>query len=137
MAQVLKKAAQQSGDARLALLASRVSKTDPLATGSHFDQVIAAIDKMIGTQRNKEQERADFEEAEKEMNQAIAALDKDVKELAKATEDHKEGTLLQAKVDLSEGFAERTAEALFNCNRPWNWESDSLARVLHCSCAGF
>jgi peptidoglycan hydrolase CwlO-like protein len=60
-------------------------------------------------QRNKE--RADFEEAEKEMNQAIAALGKAVRVLGKATEDHKEGTLLQAKVDLSEGFAERAAEA--------------------------
>jgi len=60
-------------------------------------------------QRNKEHE--DFEQAEKEMKQAIAALEKAVKVLGEATKDHKEGTLLQAKVDLSEGFAERTAEA--------------------------
>merc|ERR1719443_1496391 len=45
------------------------------------------------------------------MNQAIAALEKAVDVLDKATEDHKEGTLLQAKVELTEGFAERTAEA--------------------------
>ena len=45
------------------------------------------------------------------MDQAIAALEKAVKVLGEATKDHKEGTLLQAKVDLSEGFAERTAEA--------------------------
>jgi len=61
------------------------------------------------SQRNKEKE--DFEEAKKEMDQAIAALEKAVKVLGTATKDHKEGTLLQAKVDLSEGFAERTAEA--------------------------
>jgi hypothetical protein len=60
-------------------------------------------------QRDKEQE--DFEQAKKEMDQAIAALEKAVKVLATATADHKEGTLLQAKVDLSEGFAARTAEA--------------------------
>merc|ERR1719460_616316 len=59
----------------------------------------------------RDKEHADFLEAEKEMNQAIAALDKAVDVLDKATEDHKEGTLLQAKVDLTEGFAERTAEA--------------------------
>merc|ERR1719408_65327 len=45
------------------------------------------------------------------MKQAIAALSKAVDVLDKATEDHKEGTLLQAKVDLTEGFAQRTAEA--------------------------
>jgi len=61
------------------------------------------------SQRNKEKE--DFEEAKKEMDQAIAALEKAVDVLGTATKDHKEGTLLQAKVDLSEGFAERTAEA--------------------------
>jgi len=60
-------------------------------------------------QRNKENE--DFQDAAKEMNQAIAALDKAVTVLGKATEDHKEGTLLQAHTGLSEGFAERTAEA--------------------------
>merc|ERR1719329_1275972 len=59
----------------------------------------------------REKEKADFEAAEKEMDQAIAALEKAVKVLGTATKDHKEGTLLQAKVDLSEGFAERTAEA--------------------------
>ena len=41
----------------------------------------------------------------------IVDLKDAVKVLGEATKDHKEGTLLQAKVDLSEGFAERTAEA--------------------------
>lgn len=59
----------------------------------------------------RDKEHSDFEEAEKEMKQAIAALEKAVGVLSRATEDHKEGTLLQAKVDLSEGFAQRTAEA--------------------------
>lgn len=51
---MLRKAAKQSGDDRLALLASTVVKTDPLATGSHFDEVIAAIDKMVETLEGEE-----------------------------------------------------------------------------------
>ena len=61
------------------------------------------------SQRNQKKE--DFDEAKKEMDQAIAALEKAVKVLGEATKDHKEGTLQQAHVGLSEGFAERTAEA--------------------------
>ena len=71
----------------------------------HLFQELEAME----SQRNKEKE--DFEEAKKEMDQAIAALEEAVKVLGGATKDHEEGTLLQAKVDLSEGFAERTAEA--------------------------
>merc|ERR1719460_2081126 len=46
------------------------------------------------------------------MEQAVAALDKAVKVLDEATEEHKEGVLLQAKANSMEGFAERTAEAM-------------------------
>ena len=69
-----------------------------------FQELVA-----MESQQNKEKE--DFEEAKEEMDQAIAAVEKAVKLLGEATKDHKEGRLLQAKVGLSEGFAERTAEA--------------------------
>jgi len=60
----------------------------------------------------RDKEHADFLEAEKEMQQAIAALEKAIDVLDKATEEHKEGVLLQAKTNSMEGFAERTAEAM-------------------------
>lgn len=59
---VLRKAASGSGDRRLALLASSLSKTDPMATGSHFDEVIAAIDKMVGILKGEE--KTDLENKE-------------------------------------------------------------------------
>merc|ERR1719242_2544716 len=46
------------------------------------------------------------------MEQAVAALDKAITVLEEATEEHKEGVLLQAKANSMEGFAERTAEAM-------------------------
>merc|ERR1719408_66606 len=45
------------------------------------------------------------------MKQAIAALSKAVDVLDKATEDHKEGTLLQAQTAQGLGFAERSEQA--------------------------
>jgi hypothetical protein len=50
--EVLKKAAKRSGDKRLATLAAVAS--EPLATGSHFDQVLSAIDDMISNLKGEE-----------------------------------------------------------------------------------
>jgi len=74
-------------------------------------EVKGLLQELESMEAQRDKENTDFKEAEKEMNQAIAALQKAVDVLAKATEDHKEGTLLQANADLSEGFAERSAEA--------------------------
>jgi len=54
VAMILRQTAQASGDRRLAVLAAAVSKTDPMATGSHFEKVIAAIDKMVDTLKGEE-----------------------------------------------------------------------------------
>merc|ERR1712194_326504 len=53
---VLRKAAQDSGDSRLFLLASTVKRQSngSMATGSHFDKVIAAIDEMVNTLQGEE-----------------------------------------------------------------------------------
>ena len=70
------------------------------------------------------------------MNQAIAALEKAVDVLDKATEDHKEGTLLQAKVDLTEGFAQRTAEAQA-LQHAVELGERFLGKVMPCFCGVF
>ena len=59
----------------------------------------------------REMENFDFEEAKKEMTQAVDALEEAVEVLGEATEDHKEGTLLQAKTEQTVGFADRSAQA--------------------------
>jgi len=74
-------------------------------------EIKALLQDLEAMEAQRKKENEDFQEAEKEMNQAIAALEKAVAVLAKATEDHKEGTLLQSHAGVSEGFAERTAEA--------------------------
>lgn len=74
-------------------------------------EIKALMQDLEAMEAQRDKEHEDFEEAEHEMDQAIAALDQAVKVLDQATAGHEEGTLLQSKVDLSEGFAERTAEA--------------------------
>jgi predicted nucleic acid-binding Zn-ribbon protein len=51
--ELLKKAAKRTGDKRLATLAATVAT--PMATGSHFDQVITAIDDMISNLKGEEE----------------------------------------------------------------------------------
>jgi len=51
--EVLKKAAKRTGDKRLAVLAATAA--EPMATGSHFDQVISAIDDMISNLKGEEE----------------------------------------------------------------------------------
>jgi predicted nucleic acid-binding Zn-ribbon protein len=51
--EVLKKAAKRTGDKRLSVLAASVAT--PMATGSHFDQVISAIDDMISNLKGEEE----------------------------------------------------------------------------------
>merc|ERR1719215_2016965 len=60
-AEVLRRASVMSGDKRLAALATRLA-AQPLATGTHFDEVIESIDAMVATL--KEQEEADLENKE-------------------------------------------------------------------------
>merc|ERR1740138_336067 len=51
--ELLKNAAKRTGDKRLATLAATVAT--PMATGSHFDQVISAIDDMISNLKGEEE----------------------------------------------------------------------------------
>jgi len=60
-AEVLRRSAAMSGDKRLASLATRLA-AEPMATGTHFDEVIEAIDAMVVTL--KEQETQDLENKE-------------------------------------------------------------------------
>merc|ERR1719281_1670832 len=53
----------------------------------------------------RKKEKADFEDAEKEMNQAISALKSAIDTLDEATKDHKEGVLLAVRARL-QGAAE-------------------------------
>merc|ERR1719198_887050 len=53
--QILNRASTLSGDKRLAKLANFLSQPESMATGSHFDEVIAAIDDMV-TQLKGEEE---------------------------------------------------------------------------------
>jgi len=75
-------------------------------------QVKSLFQDLEAMDAQRKQEKSDYDQAAKEMNQAITALKKAVDVLGKATAAHKSGTLLQSRVDLSEGFAERTAEAV-------------------------
>merc|ERR1719265_910163 len=59
----------------------------------------------------RKREHEDFLEAQDEMQQAIAALEKAVAVLAEATEGHETGSLLAFKASLNEGFKARAAEA--------------------------
>merc|ERR1719265_1429490 len=58
--ELLKKTAKRTGDKRLVALAATVA--EPMATGSHFDQVISAIDDMISNL--KAEEETDLENKE-------------------------------------------------------------------------
>jgi len=60
-AEVLRRSAVMSGDKRLVALATRLG-AEPMATGTHFDEVIEAIDAMVVTL--KEQEEQDLENKE-------------------------------------------------------------------------
>jgi len=98
VAQVLRKAAQQSGDARLAVLALTVVKTDPMATGSHFDRVIAAIDKMVTTLKGEETtDLENKEECEKDRADDTRTAIK-----AARTIDEKTDTITELKARIAE-----------------------------------
>ena len=60
----------------------------------------------------REKEQAEFEAAKEEMTKAITALDKAIEVLGEATEDHKEGELVQMENRMSEGFAQRVADSV-------------------------
>merc|ERR1719503_363153 len=53
---ILATAAKRTGDKRMAALAKSLqTPNDSMATGSHFDEVIAAIDKMVATLKGEEE----------------------------------------------------------------------------------
>jgi len=55
-AEVLASAAKRSGDKRMAALAKSLqTPNESMATGSHFDEVIAAIDDMVATLKGEEE----------------------------------------------------------------------------------
>merc|ERR1719263_2520018 len=55
-ADVLASAAKRSGDKRMAALAESLqTPNESMATGSHFDEVIAAIDDMVSTLKGEEE----------------------------------------------------------------------------------
>ena len=55
-ADVLASAAKRSGDKRMAALAESLqTPNESMATGSHFDEVIAAIDDMVATLNGEEE----------------------------------------------------------------------------------
>ena len=49
------------------------------------------------------------------MTHAVDALEEAMEVLGEAIEDHKEGTLLQAKIEQTVGFADRSAQAAATC----------------------
>merc|ERR1719345_740526 len=55
-ADVLASAAKRSGDKRMSALAKALqTPNESMATGSHFDEVIAAIDDMVSTLKGEEE----------------------------------------------------------------------------------
>jgi hypothetical protein len=98
-AQVLARASTLSGDKRLAKLAK--SLEDPpasMATGSHFDEVIAAIDDMITTLKDEE----DMDLENKETCEHDRADDTRTAIKAARTMDERTDTIAELKNDIVE-----------------------------------
>merc|ERR1719326_1079209 len=60
---ILASAAKRSGDKRMAALAKSLqTPNESMATGSHFDEVIAAIDDMVATLKGEEETDLELKE---------------------------------------------------------------------------
>merc|ERR1719247_2422021 len=103
-------AAKRSGDKRLAALAeSMQTPNESMATGSHFDEVIAAIDDMVSTLKSEEE--TDLEN--KEVCEKDRADDTRTAIKAARTMDERSDTIDALKVDIAEiikTIAENEAE---------------------------
>jgi hypothetical protein len=93
--EVLSRAAKMSGDKRLAKLAKAVQPAS-MATGSHFDEVIASIDDMVATLHSEEEsDRLAKDQCEKDREEDTrSAL------IAGRTMDERTDTIIELKADI-------------------------------------
>jgi hypothetical protein len=109
-ADVLASAAKRSGDKRLAALAASMqTPNESMATGSHFDEVIAAIDDMVATLKGEEE--TDLEN--KETCEKDRADDTRTAIKAARTMDERSDTVDELTTDIAEivkTIAENEAE---------------------------
>jgi len=109
---ILASAAKRSGDKRMAALAKSLETQTPnesMATGSHFDEVIAAIDDMVETLKSEEE--IDLEN--KEVCEKDRADDTRTAIKAARTMDERSDTVTELKNDIAEivkTIAENVAE---------------------------
>jgi len=109
---ILASAAKRSGDKRMAALAKSLETQTPnesMATGSHFDEVIAAIDDMVETLKSEEE--IDLEN--KEVCEKDRADDTRTAVKAARTMDERSDTVTELKNDIAEivkTIAENVAE---------------------------
>jgi hypothetical protein len=96
---VLASAAKRSGDKRMAALAKSLqTPNESMATGSHFDEVIAAIDDMVETLKSEEE--IDLEN--KETCEKDRADDTRTAIKAARTMDERSDTIDGLKIDIAE-----------------------------------
>lgn len=96
---ILATAAKRTGDKRMAALAKSLqTPNDSMATGSHFDEVIAAIDDMVATLKSEEE--IDLEN--KETCEKDRADDTRTAIKAARTMDERSDTIDALKVDIAE-----------------------------------
>jgi len=107
---ILARAAKRSGDKRMAALAQSLqTPNESMATGSHFDEVIAAIDDMVSTLKSEE----DIDLENKETCEKDRADDTRTAIKAGRTMDERSDTIDGLKIDIAEiikTIAENEAE---------------------------
>lgn len=97
VADVLSRAAKMSGDQRLAKLAKSLQPAS-MATGSHFDEVIASIDDMVATLKSEEEtDRQNKETCEMDRREDTKAAI-----TAGRTMDERSDTIVELKNDIVE-----------------------------------
>jgi len=98
-AEMLRSASKRSGDRRLAALAKALqTPNESMATGSHFDEVIAAIDAMVKTLKSEEEtDLENKEDCEKDRADDTRTAIK-----AARTMDERSDTIVELKNDIKE-----------------------------------
>jgi len=98
-AEMLRIASKRSGDKRLAALAKALqTPNESMATGSHFDEVISAIDAMVATLKSEEEtDLQNKEECEKDRADDTRTAIK-----AARTMDERSDTVVELKNDIQE-----------------------------------
>merc|ERR1719326_1055493 len=96
---ILASAAKRSGDKRMTALAKALqTPNESMATGSHFDEVIAAIDDMVATLKGEEETDLENKETcEKDRNDDTRTAIK-----AARTMDERSDTIDELKNDIVE-----------------------------------